>query len=55
MKEVAAVFKQYTAVERIATIWKRVQELQAQLRTLVDDDFDALWVSYSTARTMMLI
>lgn len=44
MKEVAAVFKQYTAVERIATVWRRVQELQGHLRTILDEEFDALLV-----------
>lgn len=42
VKEVAAVFKQYTAIERIATVWRRVQELQGTLRTMIDEDFDAL-------------
>lgn len=46
MKEVAAVFKQYTAVERIATVWRRVQELQGNLRTILDEEFDALFVPF---------
>jgi hypothetical protein len=44
VKEVATFFKPYTAIERIALIWKRVQELQGQLRTMLDEDFDALYV-----------
>lgn len=42
VKEVAGVFKQYTAIERIASVWRRVQELQGMLRTMLDEDFDAL-------------
>lgn len=46
VKEVAAVFKPYTAVERIAIVWKRVQESQGQLRTMLDEDFDALYAIF---------
>ena len=37
-------FKSYTAVPRIARVWKRMQEIQSQLRTQLDADFDALYV-----------
>ncbi|KAF8313077.1 hypothetical protein DL93DRAFT_2137978 [Clavulina sp. PMI_390] len=44
MREVAAVFKQYTAIERVNTVWRRVQELQGSLRTMLDEDFDAFFL-----------
>lgn len=37
-------FKPYTAVPTIAQVWRRVQDIQGQLRTKVDTDFDALCV-----------
>ena len=35
-------FKTYTAVPRINKVWKRIHEIQGQLRTQLDGDFDAL-------------
>lgn len=55
MKEVAAVFKQYTAVERIATVWRKVQELQGNLRTILDEEFDALLVPFFFVSLIILI
>lgn len=44
IKQVSVSFKSYTAVPRIARVWKRMQEIQSQLRTQLDADFDALYV-----------
>jgi hypothetical protein len=35
-------FKSYTSVPRINRVWKRIHEIQGQLRTQLDADFDAL-------------
>jgi hypothetical protein len=43
-KQISASFKSYTAVPPIARVWKRMQEIQSQLRTQLDADFDALYV-----------
>ena len=44
IKQISVSFKSYTAVPRIARVWKRMQEIQSQLRTQLDADFDALYV-----------
>ncbi|KAF7306010.1 hypothetical protein HMN09_00755500 [Mycena chlorophos] len=44
VKQISASFKQYMSVQRISQIWKRVQELQGEIRTCLDQDFDALRV-----------
>jgi hypothetical protein len=41
-------FKPYTAVPTIAQVWRRVQDIQGELRTKVDADFDALCVRRTT-------
>ena len=43
-KEILSPFKSYTAVPPIARVWKRMQEIQSQLRTQLDADFDSLYV-----------
>ena len=43
-KQISASLKSYTAVPPIARVWKRMQEIQSQLRTQLDADFDALYV-----------
>lgn len=44
VKQLSLTFKQYTAVPAIAQVWRRVQDIQGELRTKVDADFDALYV-----------
>ncbi|KDR67572.1 hypothetical protein GALMADRAFT_79772 [Galerina marginata CBS 339.88] len=44
VKEISATFKSYTAVPRINRVWKRIQEIQTQLRTQLDADFDAFYL-----------
>jgi hypothetical protein len=40
VKEISASFKPYTSVPRINQLWKRTQELQGEIRTLLESDFD---------------
>lgn len=49
------MLKQYTAVERIATVWRRVQELQGTLRSILNEEFDALFVPHFVASFIHLI
>ncbi|KAJ3505368.1 hypothetical protein NLJ89_g7457 [Agrocybe chaxingu] len=44
IKEISSTFKSYTAVPHINRIWKRIQQVQAQLRTQLDADFDAFYL-----------
>ncbi|KAF5385912.1 hypothetical protein D9615_002629 [Tricholomella constricta] len=41
VKQISATFKSYTAVQRVAQVWKRIQETQGDLRNQIDADFDA--------------
>ncbi|KAI0256226.1 Vps53-like protein [Lactifluus subvellereus] len=40
VKQISASFKQYTSVPHIGQLWKRTQELQGEIRTLLESDFD---------------
>ncbi|KAJ7495902.1 Vps53-like protein [Mycena galericulata] len=44
VKQISASFKQYTSVQRISQVWKHIQELQGELRTHLDHDFDAFYM-----------
>ncbi|KAJ7647012.1 Vps53-like protein [Roridomyces roridus] len=44
VKQISASFKQYTSVQRISQVWKRIQELQGELKTHLDQDFDAFYL-----------
>ncbi|KAJ6587222.1 Vps53-like protein [Mycena vulgaris] len=44
VKQISASFKQYTSVQRISQVWKHIQELQGELRTHLDHDFDAFYL-----------
>ncbi|KAJ7772691.1 Vps53-like protein [Mycena maculata] len=44
VKQISASFKQYTSVQRISQVWKQIQELQGELRTHLDQDFDAFYL-----------
>lgn len=48
VKEIAATFKPYLTVPRVAQIWRRIQQLQGEVRTLVESDFDKLCVLRSS-------
>ncbi|KAG5717946.1 Vacuolar protein sorting-associated protein 53 like protein [Termitomyces sp. T112] len=41
VKQISATFKSYTGIPRISQVWKRIQEIQGDLRSLIDADFDA--------------
>ncbi|KAG6845073.1 hypothetical protein H0H87_000977 [Tephrocybe sp. NHM501043] len=41
VKQISATFKAYTGVQPVAQVWKRIQEIQGDLRALIDTDFDA--------------
>ncbi|KAG6827236.1 hypothetical protein H0H92_012692 [Tricholoma furcatifolium] len=41
VKQISATFKSYTNVPRVSQVWKRIQEIQGELRTSIDADFDA--------------
>jgi vacuolar protein sorting-associated protein 53 len=42
IKEISATLKQYTGVYRVSQVWKRIQEIQGELRMQIDADFDSL-------------
>ncbi|KAJ6594211.1 Vps53-like protein [Mycena capillaripes] len=44
VKQISASFKPYTSVQRISQVWKHIQELQGELRTHLDHDFDAFYL-----------
>ncbi|KAJ7072043.1 Vps53-like protein [Mycena amicta] len=48
VKQISASFKPYMSVQRISQIWKRVQELQGEIRTYLDQDFDAFYLQDSS-------
>ncbi|KAF8271309.1 Vps53-like protein [Lactarius quietus] len=43
VKQISASFKPYTSVPRISQHWKRIQELQGEIRTLLESDFDTYY------------
>ena len=42
VKQISTAFKTFMSVKYISQIWKRVQEIQGELRGCLDADFDAL-------------
>jgi len=42
VKQLSLTFKPYISVPNISQVWRRVQELQGEIRTRIDTDFDAL-------------
>ncbi|KAJ6498983.1 Vps53-like protein [Mycena sanguinolenta] len=44
VKQISAFFKPYTSVQRISQVWKHIQELQGDIRTHIDHDFDAFYL-----------
>lgn len=47
VKQISASFKALTSVKHISQVWKRIQELQGEIRAHLDADFDRLYVSPS--------
>ncbi|KAF9050241.1 Vps53-like protein [Panaeolus papilionaceus] len=44
VKQISGSFKSYTTVPSIARVWKRIQEIQTQLKSQLDGDFDAFYL-----------
>lgn len=44
VKQISATFKQYTAVNQISQVWRRIQEIQGELRMQIDADFDSFYL-----------
>ncbi|KAI9507909.1 Vps53-like protein [Russula earlei] len=44
VKEISASFKQYTSIPRISQLWRRIQELQGDIRALLETDFDTYYL-----------
>ena len=44
VKQIADTFRPYKSIQRIAQIWRRIQELQGELRSKIDADWDRLYV-----------
>ncbi|KAA1472828.1 hypothetical protein DENSPDRAFT_865843 [Dentipellis sp. KUC8613] len=44
VKQISASFKPYTSVPRIAQLWKRIQEIQGEIRTMIEADFDSYYL-----------
>ncbi|KAI0829823.1 Vps53-like protein [Trametes gibbosa] len=44
VKQICASFKPYTSVQRISQLWRRVQEIQTELRIMIDADWDKFYV-----------
>lgn len=43
VKQIANTFKPYMSVQRISQIWRHIQEIQGELRTKIDADWDKLY------------
>jgi hypothetical protein len=46
VKQISATFETYTGVPRIARLWKRIKDIQGQLRNQLEEDFDNLFVPF---------
>ncbi|KAG0700832.1 Vps53-like protein [Suillus ampliporus] len=44
VKQISASFKPYTSVHRINQVWKRVQQIQGEIRTQLEAEFDAFYL-----------
>ncbi|OAX41129.1 hypothetical protein K503DRAFT_713205 [Rhizopogon vinicolor AM-OR11-026] len=44
VKQISASFKPYTSVHRIQQVWKRVQQIQGEIRTQLEAEFDAFYI-----------
>ncbi|TFK53541.1 hypothetical protein OE88DRAFT_1655697 [Heliocybe sulcata] len=55
VKEIAATFKSHTSIQRISQIWKRIQEVQGDLRTKIDKDFEAYHLQATNAPSMQTL
>ncbi|KIJ18544.1 hypothetical protein PAXINDRAFT_71265 [Paxillus involutus ATCC 200175] len=44
VKQISSSFKPYTSVHRIMQVWKRVQQVQGEIRTQLDAEFDTFFL-----------
>ncbi|RDX42721.1 hypothetical protein OH76DRAFT_1362271 [Lentinus brumalis] len=44
VKQIGASFKPYTSVRRISQLWRRIQEIQTELRSMVEADWDKFYM-----------
>ncbi|KAJ8494966.1 hypothetical protein ONZ51_g1987 [Trametes cubensis] len=44
VKQIGASFKPYTSVRRISELWRRIQEIQVELRSMIDADWDKFYM-----------
>ncbi|KAI0744093.1 Vps53-like protein [Daedaleopsis nitida] len=44
VKQIGASFKPYTSVQRIAQLWRRIQDVQTELRSMIDTDWDKFYM-----------
>ncbi|KAF9227157.1 hypothetical protein BS17DRAFT_449775 [Gyrodon lividus] len=44
VKQISSSFKSYTSVHRIMQVWKRIQQIQGEIRTRLDAEFDAFYL-----------
>ncbi|KAH6906364.1 Vps53-like protein [Coprinopsis sp. MPI-PUGE-AT-0042] len=44
VKQLSASFRNFTGVPRIARLWKRINDVQGQLRNQLEEDFDAFFI-----------
>ncbi|KAF9022041.1 hypothetical protein BDZ89DRAFT_1070968 [Hymenopellis radicata] len=44
VKQISVSFKPYTTVPRVAQVWRRIQQMQGEIRTLVESDFDKFYL-----------
>ncbi|KAJ7594544.1 Vps53-like protein [Mycena floridula] len=42
--QISETFKPYLSVPRVAQVWKRIQELQGEIRVAIDADFDSFFL-----------
>lgn len=52
VKQISATFQGYTGVPRIAKLWRRINDLQGQLRSQLEIDFDSLYASSSLFQSL---
>ncbi|PSR73209.1 hypothetical protein PHLCEN_2v10930 [Hermanssonia centrifuga] len=43
VKQISTSFRPYTSVQRISQLWRRLQEVQSELRTKIDADWDKFY------------
>ncbi|KAI0339913.1 hypothetical protein BDW22DRAFT_1414917 [Trametopsis cervina] len=48
VKQITTSFRPYNAVQRISQLWRRVQEIQGELRTKIDADWDKFYAQDPT-------